>query len=413
MKKLLVALLALGFVVGLVAESAVAEDRLSLSGAYRARGFVGADYDFDTNTDEDRSYIDQRMRVQMKIKPADGVMAVIRTDFAEGVWGDEDWAGSRYNPESLESFHVDRAYLDVTKGMLNVKVGQQYVGLGNNFVYDNNTQAIVLTIKTPVTIRLGWAKIDEDQSGGANSTDEDGFEDIDHYLLDVGFKSDGIAVNGYVAMQKDGQDGAVGNTKDEPLLIGVNGKFNVGPAKIVAELNLFSGDSDNGTTSTDYTGTQIHVDAGMKMSDAVTLGVDLVYSDGNTDADAKIVRMPNAFFASRYYSDRGVYNTHLAPLGAGDIFDPLGDESGALGGGVYVKAGVAPTVTIHGQVMYLTADEDIAGGFDSGLIAGLGVAWAMAPKTTLAAGYHYADVDRVNADAEEGTTIYTRMQINF
>jgi hypothetical protein len=336
MKKLLVAFIAVAFVVGLVAPYAMAEERLAISGAMRARAWNTTNYsdlDSDNKTDENQ-YWDQRFRMQSVITPADGVKAVLRCDFSETTWGTGGLEyGVRPTAGTNDQLQVDRAYLDVTKGMLNIKAGQQYMGLGINYAYDNNATGLQLTITTPAVIRLGWAKESERGSvtdldaadSGTTST-----QDVDQYFIDVMYKADTFTVEGFYAVQMDGISDDDGQA-EEPTLFGVMGKFAVGPVNVLAELDMFGGAMND---NVDYTGTQFVGDVSFNLSDMVAMGVDIVYSTGNKDADkAKITYMPHATFGSVGFADYGAFNTDLMPLGATDVFDPLGTESGSLGGG--------------------------------------------------------------------------------
>jgi hypothetical protein len=406
MKKLLVAMIAMAFIVGLVADMAVAEERLSLSGQVRVRAWSTENYDFTDTVNDEQSYWDQRFRMQAVISPADGVKGVLRFDFAEDKWGSDNWATHRYNEGS--ELQVDRAYLDVTKGIVNVKAGQQYMGLGNSFAYDNNQTGLQLTIATPVVVRLGYAKIDENADAtDAPYTDEEdiGTADVDHYFINIGYKSDVFSIDGFYAMQKDDQ------LNDEPNLFGALAKFGVGPVSVIAELDVFGGDDGAGT---DYTGIQFIADASMAMSDAFTLGVDLIYSDGTNDAgEVKTTRFPNAFFGSMYYSDYGAFATDITPLGDGDVFDPADTGAGAMGGGVYVKFAPMDTLTLYGQLAYLTSDEDFSGGFDSGLVGNLSAEYLLVQNTTLAGGVCYVDADVNDGETDPFLAYVARLQITF
>ncbi len=408
MKKLLVVLMVLAFVA-----PAMAEDMLDLSGTMRVRAWDTSNLgDFDTDTDSDHNqYWDQRLRIMGVITPADGVKAVFRMDYAEDKWGSDNWEGSRYSSDS--EIQVDRAYLDVTKGMFNIVAGEAYFGLGNAYAYDNNQTGVAVTLKTPVTVRVGYLKIDEDQTNSGNLTDEDTYEDLDHYIFDVGYKADTFGVNVFYAMQNDGL-----TTSDEPTLLGAMGTFSIGPVDVMAELDMFGGDNGAGV---DYVGTQFYADASMKFSDALTAGLQLIYSDGNDSADErKIVRMPNAFFGSQYYSDYGPFATDIVPLGDGDVFDPLGSDSGsiyssgAMGGGLYASFKPMEALTLSGQFLYLTGVEDSTDGmFDKGYVIGVGADYMLVQNANLALEYLYADVDKINEDTDSGNALVARIQVAF
>jgi len=465
MKKLLVLLMVLAFVA-----PALADDTLDLSGTMRVRAWNINNSNYTDADTADLNYWDQRLRIQGVISPADGVKAVFRIDLSEDTWGGNNWAGSRYDAnvkgvnysaladlaeegigseaeaaaavngtvggifgdnENGGEIQVDRAYLDVTKGIFNIKAGQQYMGLGNNFAYDNNTTGLQITLNTPVTVRVGYSKEDEDQSNKmleealsdafisgikvpqygtkTNLSDAEGYEDLDRYFIDLGYKTDAFAVNVFYAMQQDGLDDG-----DEPTLLGAMAKFNVGPAAVMGEFNMFGG--QNGDV--DYVGMQFIGDVSMKFSDALTAGVNLIYSSGEDEADEEKITKFAGAFGSAAYSDLGPFNTDIMPLGGDDVFDPAGTNSGAMGAGIYANFTVMPGLTLNGQYVYLTAAEDgtdnRADGFDSGYVIAVGALYTLTDNATLAAEYLMADWDTIeDADIEALNCLVARIEVAF
>jgi hypothetical protein len=442
MKKLLIVLLVLSFVIPAMA---TAEDRLSLSGAVRVRAWstnnitdLGIDGVLtdpatgdDANDADNEQYWDQRFRMQAVITPADGVKGVLRMDFSETTWGTGGLEyGVRPTAGTNDQFQVDRAYIDVTKGIVNVKAGQQLIDLGNAFAYDNNSTALQVTVKTPLVIRVGMAKESErtqtvNNALGGTSTfknDETGAEDVDQYFIDLGFKNDVVGVNVFYAMQTDGNDRTATQSTSEPNLMGAMATFGVGPVSFLAELDIFGGDTGTSGATTDYMGTQMVVQATMKMSDALTLGAHVIYSDGNNDADkAKICRFPNANFGSQYYSDFGPFNTDIASLGNGDVFDPKDTGAGAMGGGLFTIFAPMPDLTLYGAAHYLVGmEDDLALYFDSALDVNLGAEYTLVPSCTLAMQYHYVDASvgtnvagASDPETDPMTALVARMQITF
>jgi hypothetical protein len=309
---------------------------------------------------------------------------------------------------------VDRAYLDVTKGMFNVKAGQQYMGLGNNFAYDDNATGVQLTLKTPVTVRFGYNKRDENGSGvgGVPLNDsETGNEDTDRYFIDLGYEADAFSVNVFYAMQTDGDEA----TEEEPTLLGVMGKFAIGPVNVMAEFNTFGGST---AADVDYVGMQFIGDASMKFSDALTLGLNLIYSSGEDEADEEKITHFAGPFGSQAYTDLGPFNTDIMPFGADDVFDPMGTNSGAMGGGIYCKFMPMEDLSLHGQYIMLVAAEDgtdnRADGFDNGYVVGLGASYTITKSATLAAEYLTANVETIeDADTEPLNVMVARIQVNF
>jgi len=449
MKKLLVVLIATAFVFGLVAQSAIAEDRLELSGQVRARawskentdsygtGLMAGDLEAASagleQTDADElKYWDQRFRMAAKITPADGVSGNLRFDFAEGTWGNTpDWDGSRYTTSELQ---VDRAYLEVNKGIVMVRAGQQFFGLGNNYAYDNQATGLLFQIKTPVVISLVYTK--EDEGGGLTDDDDLGTEDVDHYAIDLGYATDAFSVNVFYGVQKDGSDGTPADPCVEPNMFGAMGKASFGPINVLAELNVFGGEIDYGpgTESTDFTGTQLYADVNMRVNEMFLVGVDLVYSDGvdiedDLGDEIKITQLnaTNSFGSTRY-ADRGPFTTDIHLLDAnfagtgssvldaytgGDIFDPLGLQGGAMGGGPYVVVTPIEGLNFYANFMYLKAAEDEL--IDNTTVYNLAAEYMLTQNTTLAAQYSVASVDDdiEGFDIDDLKALVARIQITF
>jgi hypothetical protein len=419
MKKLLVVLM----VLALTAPAALADDTLDLSGAMRARAFDKTNHDFDTDTDDDhRQYWDQRFRVQGTITPSDGVQGVFRVNMAENVWGATGMDDASSNSD-VGGVDVDRAYLAATKGPVTVLAGLMPLTLGNAVAYDAVHTALALAIKTPVVITVGWAKVDEDQTDAdpIPDTDEEGYEDLDHYFINLGYSSKTFSINGFYAFQVDGVE--AGDTTSGSAhsavtanCIGVQGKFAAGPVNINAELNIFGGEIDNGTTTTDIVGTQLFADINTAMSDALTLGAHLVYSQGTDESgEAKITYLTDD--GSTVFSDYGAMNTlGISPLGANDIFDD-GNNTGAIGGTVYTKFQVIPDLTLFGQVGYVTAEseqDDVTGEMDNLLLANFSVQYTLVPNAHVSVQYGYFDMSLADdVDSDTATTLAARLQIDF
>ncbi len=413
MRKLLVVLM----VLALTAPFAMADDTLDLSGAMRVRAFDKTNHDFDTDTDTDhKQYWDQRFRVQGAITPSEGVQGVFRVDMAENVWG-ADGMDDHSSNNDVGGVDVDRAYLAITKGPVTVVGGLQYLGLGNSVAYDGVHTALAFVIQTPVVITAGWARVDEDQTGGTDTTDEEGFEDLDHYFINVGYSSKAFSINGFYAFQTDGVEASAAHTAVDANCIGLQGKFAVGPVNINAELNLFGGTIDDGTTSIDIVGTQLFGDVNMAMSDALTLGMYFVYSMGaDEDSDeVKITYLTDD--GGTVFSDYGAMNTlGISPLGANDIFDD-GNGTGTIGATLYTKFQVIPDLTLFGQVGYVTAETELdntTGELDSLTLVNVSAKYTIVPNAHVSLHYGYFDLTAADdVDTDTATTLGARLQIDF
>jgi hypothetical protein len=400
----------------------MADDTLDLSGAMRVRAFTKTDHDFNSDADDDKEYWDQRFRIQGTITPADSVKGVFRMDLAENTWGGSGMDDSSSNEAGVA---VDRAYLAFNKGIVSASAGLQWVGLGNSVVYDAVHTGVVASIATPVTITLAYFKVDEDQTVNpdppelaidTNQTDEDGYEDLDHYAINIGYAADTMSVNLFYATQIDSADASATHTKVDANAIGLQGKFAVGPININAELDIFGGSIETTTTDTDIVGTQLFADISMAMSDALTLGAHLVYSDGTDETDeTKLTYLTDD--GSTVFSDYGAMNTlGISPLGANDIFDD-GNGTGLTGAGLYTKFQAMEALTLYGQVMFATATEELdntTGELDSLMLFNISAKYTIVPNAHLSVQYGYFSADlQDDVDSDPASTLGARLQIDF
>lgn len=414
MRKLLVVLMVLALAAPVVA---MADDTLDISGAMRVRAFDKTNHNFDTDTDTDhRQYWDQRFRLQGKITPAEGVAGVFRADMAENMWGSDSMDDPSSNND-VGGVDIDRAYLSITKGPVTTLAGLMPLSLGNAVAYDAVHTALAFAIQTPVVITLGWAKADEDQTDSGNSTDEEGFEDWDHYFINLGYSAKTFSINAFYAVAVDGVEASAANPSVEPNCIGVQGKFAVGPVNFNVELDLFGGTVDDGTTSIDVTGTQLFGDVNMAMSDALTVGMYFVYSMGvDEDSDeVKITYLTDD--GSTVFSDYGAMNTlGISPLGANDIFDD-GNGTGTIGGTLYAKFQVIPDLTLFGQVGYVTAETELdntTGELDSLTLVNVSAKYTIVPNAHVSLHYGYFDLTAADdVDTDSASTLGARLQIDF
>jgi hypothetical protein len=417
MKKLLVLMM----VLALAAPAAVmAADNLSVSGQIRIRTWDKENFtDFsdtaanDTSTDK-AEYVGQRFRMQAVVKATDNVKGVLRLDFAEDKWGSSNWATHRYNENS--ELQVDRAYLDINLGPVNVKAGQQFMAVGQSQVIRNNKPGVQVTIKTPVVVELGYS-VEQDsdvlsQPGGADES---------NLHLSVGYKSDVFSVEGFYGQQvTSNAASATQDNEDTKMVYGVDVKTSVGPVKINSELAFFGG--DNEATNVDYVGTQFNVDADMKLSDMVKIGVDLIYSTGTDDTatEDKIAYIGDPFGKlnrSEGGSGNNIIDGDLSPIGADDVFDPFSQNLGAWGGGVDVVITPVAGLDLLAHIMYLTSQEDAPTGsglWDDALVYNLGVTYMLAPKAKVGLYYTVVDADfEGGGDSDAASNIGGLLQISF
>lgn len=446
MKKLLVVLMALALV-----SPAMAASTLTVSGSYDVVGVAADNLSAqnlrvdDLGDADNLNFVYQRFRVQPKITASDTVSGTLRLDFAEGMWGqDQDFTSARASETGASTeLQVDRAYVDVKTDYVSVRAGLQFVPAGQTQVYRDNQPALQLFIKTgtPVGLRLAWVKVDEGISGVGTqfsrlSDDDDANKDTDRYLGDISLNTDAVKLNLFYVMQSDGSTNGVDNFKDEPNVLGLRFRSAVGPVDIKGELATFGGDNGDGI---DYVGTQFNVNGMMKISDALSVGLDLIYSSARSDtSEIKRTFMGNPF--ARLDVEAGgtmgwdmlTYGRCNAPVFAsfppggpirsgnysGDIFDPFETGAGDMSAGLGIKFIPIEKLTLIGQFHYMSAVDDnidgVTGEFSSGYNLLVAAVYQLRPKASLHATYQYIDADfsdDVNPDSAYLSTL--RLHIAF
>lgn len=407
MKKLFLFFIAAALIAAFSVPAAAGDDEtFSISGQYRLEFYDKENWnDNDDSNDADAdNYFDQRLRTQFKFTPAEGVKAVLRLDFAEARWGDQftvaGW--SRPNYGGGTDLQVDRAYVQITKEMFDLKAGLQYIGMGNSIAFDSNVAGIVPTfIFKPVAVKLIYIKNDE----GGDVNDETGFEDTDTYGLQVSFKAEAFSAGiFYVTVNDDSV------TDDSPNVIGLYGKAGLGMLNLKGEINSFGG--NNGPTN-DYTGLQVYLNAQANITETVAAGVDILYAAGNDELDETqktFITQTGSFEPFSRGPMWGIFYTLL-----GNSFDPSGDGAGTIGLQAYGKFKVAEPVTIQASLAYMEVEDDSVTTLDDAMVVNLGVTYAFAPKTSFSLAYSYAapsyDTSTIADDA--ATALMGLLKVNF
>jgi hypothetical protein len=364
MKKFFILALALTFVAGI----AYAEDaKYNLSGQYRWEMYQFNNQGYLDEDENKLEYFDQRVRLQMDFMPADGVKAVLRGDYAEATWGnrtDSDFdpstdtgdglTGIGYRPDeagpaSNDTIMIDKAYVDLTKGMFNIKAGLYgFGGFGNAMSTDyQGTNVAVTGNFEPVVVKAMWVKLSEGDSL-ADVEDGDASEDTDLMGAEVIFNAEAFSVGGFYATW---QDKAAEDTRN---VLGVHGKASFGKIGIWAELDMYSGSND--TTDTDYTGTNVAVNAEMGVNEQLTVGLDLMYAVGNDDDDDQL---------STLVDDWGYVPLDHGPFKwiqtTGINVHEIEDDAGSQGFNIYGTFMAMEELAIFANVGYLlpqTEDPD-------------------------------------------------------
>jgi hypothetical protein len=418
MKKFIILALALTFVAGM----AYAEDeKFSLSGQYRWEMYSFTNEGFLDEDWNKQEYFDQRFRLRSVFTPADGVMAVLRGDYAEDQWGD---IGYRPNA-GHDTIMIDEAYVDLTKGMFNIKAGLDgFGGFGHALSTDyQGTNVRVSGNFEPITVNVMWAKLSEGaawvvddngtpadpsddttQSQFADGDDGDPSADDDMMGAEVVFGAEAFSVGGFYATRQNKA------TEDTKNVLGVHGKTSFGKIGIWAEVDMYSGSNDN--TDVDYTGTNFAANAQMGVNEQLTVGLDVFYATGNDDEDDQI---------SFLTDDWGYVPLDHGPFqwiqSTGINVHEVEDDAGSQGLNVYGTFMAMEELAIFANVGYVGAqtedpdDDDVY--VSSYTVFSVGASYTFLPGTSFNLKYENTSVDGEEINDDARTRIMGMLKVNF
>lgn len=146
-------------------------------------------------TSDHDEYVVQLLRLQTEFGVGDNLKAVMRADWAQGIWGiDEEMrsgAGAGYSrlfdhKDTNHGVHVDWAYLDYTHKpwALAGRLGRMKHGLGNLLVLDQDGEGLALTktFRDASELTATWAQMSE---GADALSDRDALGPGDESALDA------------------------------------------------------------------------------------------------------------------------------------------------------------------------------------------------------------------------------------
>jgi hypothetical protein len=330
MSKFLKVMMVVALVAAMVAP-AVAEDRLSLAGSMRVRGwFVNSD---DGTTDESFAWNDQRLRVGGKIAIAEGVSVNFRFDASESEENSSDgvaWGGANsgsngntFAPYSNRRADVqfDKAYLQIAKGGYTVMAGQMYFGgFASGHLLDTAGAGIIIKRGN---VMLAHVKETDEINGEAGGMT--GLKDSSITAAKIDIKNDTMAITPMISYLAAGDD-------EDLLGLGVAAAAKLGAVNIKGEINYFDG-QQAGTNGADRKGLQGYVDASSALSDTFTLGGILAYAqgqDGANEEHASYMDMP--VFAEWHPETYGFYS---GDVDQSQTYDPTGQGAGVIAAIVY------------------------------------------------------------------------------
>jgi len=420
MKKLSMILLAL-FLVVCFTTGAVAEDRLKISGSYRARGwYKDNNNDFNDNNDADNlRYIDQRFRVGMKINIAEGITGNVRIDFGEAQWGQQttgsrNWArpASSTNPDY--DFQLDRTNVRIDKDYFTLVVGQQFMALGQSLIWDANQFGANLRIKLPVDVYLQYAKISE--GGGLDDEESLGHEDTDFYGGQAVYSQKAWKAGVLAATINDNSA-----TDNSPYVFGGFGNAAFGPLSLHGEFDIFGGSY---TPTIDYKGAQIWAGGKYAIMDNLWVGLDGWWAQGTNDpTEHQITGLGGAQTVS--FADLGPFKADVLPVhGIYNVFggvsrdhaefDPSGNSAGAIGGVLSAGYRIMEPLMAEASVLYIQPENSSATQLDSVQEFNVFLTYDWYENTELAVGYMWVGIDAASGIPDDPSNIVVgRLQIKF
>ena len=406
----------------------------------RVRGWH-TDVDYDNESDDStKTWGDQRLRLGGKIAVAEGVSITFRTDITESNWGntspsakgeafeDQPTQGNGFGSgRSGAAQQWDRAHLDLTKGNFHLRAGQQYVGTGGTFAVDTQDNGLSFDYVISNVAVNAFFIVDND--GGSKKASDTLLSG-----LKADFKGDNFSAKLFVANQSKGSynskqfDRVVGVLDDVTItdtdgrsesvtLVGVSSGFDLGPVKLFAELDYFTGDSftitgtDEGVAfneELDAMGTQLFVDASIAASDAFTVGGQVFYALGD-DEDQQITRLGNGFNGWDPIMDVGTSLSN-EEITFGSAFNIAANNSanasfnynlasaGMVGGRLYTGFKASDALSFGASAAYLTEEDDTVVEVSTVALAG-GMVYKIMENTSIQLQLQYTDGDVTLYDA--------------
>lgn len=407
--QVMVALLA----IAAIATPVMAEDRLSLSGSMRVRGFY-QDVDNGLRFDDSAAWNDQRLRVGGKISVAEGVSVNFRFDATESIenssdgvaWGgDQSYISSRAKTETIAGKEVtanrkafapysnrradiqfDKAYLQLEKFGYTLTAGQQYfgfLGTGTGSLLDT-VGAGFMVKRGPVT--LVHVKETDNTNGVFVDT---GLKESSITGAKFDFKGDGFTVTPMVSYSNVSGDGDL-------LGLGLTGSVNLGVVALKGEIDYFDGETDGVTDPKhDLKGLQVYLDASMALNETVTVGGILLYaqSQDGTDEQVTYQKMPVfvGFSPLTYgYSTGDFVDGYTRTLNPYKIAGA--DNAGMQALQLYTDVKLSDDLMLKGAAAYAQTDDDDIADIDGYILNG-SVSYALMENTSLTGHINYSSFD--------------------
>lgn len=358
MRKLLVALLALGLVFAFTAP-AFATDA-SFTGYYRLRGFwfnneAVADSDMDQNLTRNRAYYDQRLRVQVTFNVAEGLSVTGRFHAMDRVWGDYERINVSTASQNWEKDNIywHRAYATFKTAIGKFDVGYQQGGVWGTVFGDTEADGRARIKYTGVfgpVIALALTEKFNENDGDRGNLNQNEDEDYDSYAVAGIYKWDGgqAGLLFYYLINKENAAQTTTNWIPVPYF-----KATFGPLYLEGEFLYYGGTTDVDVGDDyDWKGKAWYLYGKFNMGPAY-VGAQYAFREGD-DPDTDDVEL--GYPGSDYNPCVLLWNDNTTGLGyvtgytTGD-----GIANGSL---VQVFAGFSPMekLNLHASITYAWAD---------------------------------------------------------
>jgi len=237
---------------------------------------------------------------------------------------------------------------------VNIKAGHQFLSVGNGWFFRNNKYGSdawrLGNTMDNNTLAIIDVKISEQL---AASTD-----DVDAYVLvDVYKLNDTNVFGADVSYINDAKGKLLGGTKAALMNIGLNYNGKIGPVNLKAEIDLQSGTSTKGystTTDASYGGSQYVIQANMSPMDDLTVNATLASGSGDGKADKDKLEYVNFLDADPHYTF--VYE-YLLKTAAGLKYTGFANTQAIGVGANYV---VSKSLSMNLDIWMLSANEKVA-----------------------------------------------------
>jgi hypothetical protein len=390
----------------------IAEDRLSLSGEMRVRGWYK---DLDTNSTS--SWADQRLRIGGKIAVAEGVSITFRTDVTESTWGQTGGTGIQANGagsgRSGAYQQWDRAHIDLNKGNFHLRAGQQYVGYGLGYTMDTQDNGVAMDYKFGnVPVNAFFILDNNNEGSGSDQGLAKVGNNADAWLTGakVSPKFDNIALDVFAVYYEAGNSEAA-----KVGLFGIDTTMNFDAIKVMAEFDYFTGTASDpsGGQKIDAMGTQGFVDVGFAASDAITIGGQAFYAKGAGKNEVQYQVLGNGFNGWDPILDVGTSLSNEETAEWTRPYNFTGDDAGVLGARVYGGFKLNDATHLGASFAYLEPEDKDNTDVNDYKISTIGVTYTLMANTSLQAQYAYAAINESNTNQDYAQLGGIGLFVNF